>query len=459
MSYSKNAENLTLAKYLKIVSLTGVHSQLPNASDMWNYVSKTSKGELEGKETRFLIKKSFGTPSVGFTPVDGGNFPASVSSELEEGIARDKEMNLSVSVQHSLLSRAMKDIGRYAEPLVEELNDKTVALARILSASMFGDGSGVIGTVASVSISSGQAIVVLNTGNAVRGFVGWFEPFDRVQIVLAASTGTYTAKVSDTGVTPAYYSVESIDRENNRVTLKAYNSSNVALTIHASNHTIVAGDLILRKLNVSESGIIPVADFSAGIDMNQVSSYWNGLEAYCGLQDSGALKQVHNINLSGIYQTTKVDAGGDLIESHDLRSLFTKLFIATGRQFKYDTIRMAPEALDALVAANEVNRQFQSVEDGRTGFKKLGYVTSDVEVTFTGDEFCPLKRAYVIPTKDVLEYHGTKFDFVKVDGQKAFLGFNSEGYTKNTQQFMSGRGVFFVNRPSAVGIIHNFLVA
>jgi hypothetical protein len=455
MAASK-VSDLTLGNFLKIVSQNGVYNQLSESSEMWDYLKKMKAGNPDGRERRFALRQSYGSSAVSFLPVSGGEYPVAHQGTLVEGIMNWKDYALTIEVERTLIAKALSDMGRYGEPLAEEINAKTIAMSRELAKSLPQDGTGIIGEVSSVSDGGSYAIITLRSGNTARGFVGYFEPGDRVVI---ANPANGAARNYDTDVAPAYWEVKEIDRDNNIVQLQPKNSSHADVAFH-SGHTVADGDSIYRLGIHSDGGLIAKDSIVVGTtDLASVSSMWCGLEAYAGVIAAG--QKVNGITLNGVIKASAKDAGGSPLDVQHFQQLMSKIRIAVGAgRYKYDSAFMSYENLDKLVESREVDRRFNSIQDNKRGVAELGYVAGKDTLIFKPDEFVSHKRIYVLPKADVVQFFGSDFEFVKPDGgQKFFLAnstSSSGGHTRKIRAYMEGSGAINCIHPAAIGVIHNF---
>ena len=140
------ASDLTLGTMLKIVSKNGVHNNLSEDSAVWeNILKQHVEGDSKGRELRYLIRTALGSAAVGPIAVDGGQYKTGSQATISEATAQWKDFSATIEVEETLIKKASQDFDSYGQPLVDELDIKVIALSRILSASIFGDGTGVIG--------------------------------------------------------------------------------------------------------------------------------------------------------------------------------------------------------------------------------------------------------------------------------------------------------------------------
>lgn len=438
----------TLGNYLKIVSQNGVYSQLSEQSAMWKNTLKRKKGPAEGREIRYLLRSAYGAGAAQFVAVLGAvAYPDSHQATLVECTAWYKDFALTVEVERTLIAKALNDMSRYGEPLAEELKCKTVAMARMLSAAVYQDGTGVIGTVSSTSVTGGNLVVTLNTGNTARGHVGWGEFGDKVKF---ASTAGAAHDVTVSSGTISYYTIASIDRVNNKWTVSAYDANNTLLSITGAN-AVAATDLIYRK------GITP-NDTTA---ISTTGEYGTLSEAFVGLDsltaDDG--RKVFGTNMNAPIKGTRFDAGAVPIDSQHFQQTLSQQKVAVGEgAYKWTNAIMAPEVMDSLIESRETDRRFISMADNVRGSTGMGYQHGKDKVMFETDEYCPKTRIYMVPEGDVLQFRGADFEFVRPDGgQKFFLRPTSTGgHYRSVRAYMEGSGLLICVHPQAIGVIHNF---
>ena len=104
-----------------------------------------------------------------------------------------------------------------------------------MAADLYGDGTGVVGRVASVADNAAgdETVVTLNTDNAFSGHIGFFEFGD----LLSANEEDGTVATAPTLGSGTFFAwrVKSKDRPNDAVTLEPVDSSGAVLDLTASN--------------------------------------------------------------------------------------------------------------------------------------------------------------------------------------------------------------------------------
>ncbi len=443
--------DLTLGKFLKIVSKGVVYNNLSEDTSMWDLVKKMKKGPAEGRELRFLLRSGYGAGAVGFMPPTGGDYPTAHKSTVQEGLARYKDYALTVEVERTLIAKAISDFSKYGEPLADELRVKGIALSRMLSAAAYSDGTGVLATIGTTpTISSGSTTIILSSSDSARGFVGHIQLDDKV--LIKAADGTARTPTGGSG-TFSHYLVTAKDREANTVTLVSYNTLG-AVMANSGVGSAVAGEYIYKA---NQTTFNDLASISTN-DYNTISESIVGLESLSAKDG----RVVNGITMSGGVAGTRVDCGGAGIDSKWLQKLMSQVMINVGQgRYKYDRAMMAWETLDALVEAREVDRKFTDVKDNKRGVEGLGYIHGNNKLIFEQDEFCRKNRVIVAPNGDVLQFHGSDFDFVQAQpGQKFHVTPSANGgFQRSVSAMMEGNGALLSVHSPAIGMLHNFTIA
>jgi hypothetical protein len=448
MAVTKVSGN-TLGNMLKIVSKGGVVNNLSEDSAVWqNILKKHVGGDSKGRQLRYAVRTDLGSGAVGFLDVTGGAYLTGSQATVSEGIAEWKDFGATIEVDRTVIEKALQDFDSYGKPLVEELDLKSIALSRILSASIYADGTGVIAEAADAgSVSSAKVVFNVEPGDTARGFVGWAEEGDILMCVNPDGTDAHPTLSSGTF---SHYTVDSVDRDNNTITLQARNTAGTALDTTATG--VTDGDFLVRGKTADT-----FQDLSSigTTDYNTLSFAFTGLDSLT--QDDSRV--VNNITLSGNSTGSRRDASGNPIDSQDFQKVLSTLMRRAGKgRYKYDQALMAWETYDSLIESRETDRRFMSIDDDKRGVRGMAYVHGRNSVMFDPDEFCPKKRVYLVPDKGALQYHGTDFDFVTPNGNDKFhlKPDSSGGYDRTIQAFMEGSGALIATHNAAIGCIHNF---
>lgn len=436
----------TLGKYLKIVSQNGVYGQLSENSAVWRNILKRKKSAAEGRERRFLLRSAFGSASAQFVGVSGDVlYPSAHKATIQEGTALYKDFALTIEVERTLVAKALSDMSRYGAPLAEEMKCKTIAMARMLSAAVYQDGTGRIGEISSVAITSNNTVITLATANTSVGHIGWFDYGDKVKVY--SSAGVAQVPTTSAG-TPVYGVITNVDRVNDKVTLAWYDATDVLLVASAANQ-LSAGDFICRYgITANDWAAISTNDYGT------ISEAFVGFESL--FQDDS--RKVHGITLTNAVKGTRYDASNNPIDSQHFQALCSLMKVAVGEgAYKWQDAIMAPEVMDALVESRETDRRFTSLADNTRGVNGLGYQHGKDKILFQADEFCPKKRIYIVPNGDVIQFYGSDFEFVRPEGgDKFMLKPAAGGHYRTVRAYMEGSGLILCVHPQACGVLHNF---
>lgn len=456
MTYaSRNTvSNLDLASFLKIYQSNGVYNNLATQSDLWKYFLKQRVRGAEGRSLKYLLRTSYGPAAVQSLAISEGAYPAAQRSDLSEATAQYKDFGLTVSVPKSLVGKTGNDLVQYADPLTEELDAKAIAAARVMSAQMMGDGTGVIGVIEgtpTINTTTDVITIVLDTTNAAAGksHIGWFMEGDKIKVYNTSGT----QQSSDgTGASTGYMKVVTVDPDTDTITCQEYTSADALITDATAVSTLSDGDYIYRFGTTAN-------DYDGG---EAVSDYGTASECLAGLESLAADdgRTVHGLTMSGVLSGSWKDCGGAAIDPAHFQSALSKAKRRAGKgRYKYSQAFMFDTVYDALVEANETDRRFQVGDPGNRGFKSLGYQHGKDFVEFVTDEFVPKKRCWILPeAKDVLEMHGKDFEIVEANpGQKFHLGVNGDGLnTRTLKSYMEGSAVVICKHPAAVIALENF---
>lgn len=447
--------DMPLGLYLKIISRGAVYNTLNDESPMWEYFLRTLKTDVEaGGEERWNMRKSYGAAAFQFTGQLGSTpYPAGQKSGMAEAKAYYKDASVSIEVPISVLRQAQKDIGRYGAPIAEEVEAKGIASARGMSATLTQDGSGIIGEVASLTISSGKVVVQLKTTDAARSHIGWFVEEDKIKA--ARNSSGEQAATTNGGTAVDYWLVTDINRADEQVTLEAYSAAGVAIVTATNSSTDITASDFLRRYGTS--WVNPAA-ISSSTDYGLLTEQWAGLETLG--HDDGRL--VNNITMSGALKGSRYNCNGDLFESQHIQEALSNTKTRVGQnRYKYDSAFMAPEAYDLLVDSRESDRRFNASTDNVRGTNSLKYAHRKDNLEFETDEFIKKSRCFIVPNGDALFFNGSDFDFVNPEDSSAWnKKVNSSGqYTKEVVAHMEACGLFGAKHSAAITTIHGFVLS
>lgn len=453
MAFS-NISNLNLGDFLQIAFSEGIRNQLSEDFRDWEMIQQVKESDPNGRQLNFLFQSSLGPSAVQYrNPNFSASFPTAQQISSSEHTAVYKELDVTVELEYNLWNRAQKSPAKYAEPLAIEIQSKTIAAKRRLAADLYGDGTGVVGLVASAADNTGLAhvVITLNTANAFSGFVGLAEYGDL--LVAHEADGTAATAPTVTG-TFAAWRVKDKDRAADTVTLEAVDASGAVLPLTASN--LANTDYLYRV------GQPSIPDRTAIADYGSVTEVMAGLESLASKDG----RVIHGINMSGANGATVQDGGNVQFDVSMIQAVMDLAKVRVGQgAYSWKKLVAAPEAMAALIESRETDRRFNSVEDATKGTRKFCYQHGNDSIEVYTSEFVPKKRAYILPENKsskgkVLEFHSTDFEAVKMGGMGEFhlKPSSTGGHERKIVTYMESLQALICKHPAAIARIENFTV-
>lgn len=440
-----------LGKVATISFSEGIRSLLSQEHAEWEMVYINTKSDEISRQHQFSVQDSFGPASIQLrSPGANGPFPRAQSLSTKEGIAQFKEINASVSVPLSIIKALETRPGYVKDFLKMEIDSKGIASRRLMAQMFHGDGTGIIGTVASQSVVAGQAQVVHDV--ASRGHIGWFELGD---LLLAKSNAGAARTPSLSSGTFYAYKVVNKVRATDTVTLQAVDANEAPLVVTATN--LVATDYFIRV------GQPTAPDLTSSIsDYGTVTEAIPGLESLCAADG----RVVHQLTMTGALASTVKDGGAAPLDVPMIDQLVSDVKTNVGAsRYNYKMMLMAQESRSALVEAHEVDRRFVTAEDATTGVKKYFFQHGDSSIALKTSEFNRKDRVWILPEKKggekIFEYRGTDFMDAAIPGQSKFAYAPSATaglYDRSVVTFMVAYGTMICHHARAVGRLENFTV-
>lgn len=462
MAY-QNISDLQLGKALQIHFTNGIRNQLSRDYRDYEQVKMAKVSGVQPREIRFLFQTSLGAAAIQAANPGVSNraFPLAQQITQSEHIALVKEWHATIEIEYNLWKRAKASPeARYLEPLANEMESKQLAIKRQLAKELYGDGTGVYGTLpansaAVTSPASNRLVFTLSSADTARGHVGWFELGDI--FVLKSATGGASALDTNLTTEPVYWKVISRDRKNNKVVMQGLDANFAPVSNITSVTTQPAAGEVFYRFG---QPTIP--------NLSAISDYGSATEIMAGLETLAAAdgRIVHGITMEGATAGTEVDAGGAALDVMHIHSLLDNLKVNVGQGvYKWPKLCMAPEAAAVLIEAREVDRRFISVEDNKRGLRYFAYNHGDDTIECYSSEYVPFKRAYALPearngSDKVLEFHGLEFEPVKFNDSSVFQlkPSSSGGHVATMVSYMTGSGVLIAKHPAAIGRLRNFTI-
>lgn len=457
MAYS-NVDQLNLGNLLQIVFSNGVRNQISQDFRDFEMVKRAKVGSSVARELRFMFQTSFGPAAIQYRNpgTSGRSYPDAQQATVSEYTAKFKELNSTIELEYNLWDRARKSPEKYAEPLSLEIDAKTSAAKRRIAADLYGDGTGVVGTVASAAITSpasDQVTFTLQNTNTSRGHVGFFEYGDI--LALKATAGGASALDTNLATEPVYWKVISKDnREQNQVVLQGLTAALASAgTITAITTPPTSGDVFYRYGQPTFPNLTSISDYGTATEVMA------GLESLV----AGDGRVVHGITMSGATAGTRQSAGGNPIDVKWIQKLMDKTKINVGQdRYRWKLMSMAPETQSSFIESRETDRRFTTLEDNKRGTKSFGYQHGNDTLECYTTEYCPPKRIYVLPEtkagEKVIEFHGSDFETVKGQGMGDFhlKPGSGGGYVNTMVSYLSAIGVMISKHSASVGVVEDF---
>ena len=437
--------NLPLGQFLQIAFTQGVFNQLNQTFPDFEMVKKFRVGDPNWRQQNFLLQTSLGPAAVQYrNPNFSSAFPAAQRIGIGEKTAVAKEIDATVEIEYNLYKKALNSPLKYAEPLALEMQSKAIAAKRRIAADLYGDGSGVVGTVASVSVVNEKLEVVLSTAVDARGHIGFFEYDDL--LIFATEAGVAQAALPATAVA---FRVVSRSRKQNKVVLAGVDANGNDVTLTGVN-LIDAGDLIYR------AGQETIPDLSAAIsDYGLLTEVFPGLETLLAADG----RVVHGITMSGATAGTVVEAT-TVLTLPDVQEAMSNAKIAVGQGlYKWNMLVASPEQRDALIESAETDRRFMVADNPKRGGKSFVFQHENDTLEVIASEYCPKTRAYALPNQSagksaMMQLYFTEMAPVDVGGGKLHLKpASGGGHERRIASYMEGYLSLLCTHPAAGVVI------
>lgn len=427
---------LPLGLLIQIAFSNGIRNQISTDYRDYEMVKRAKVGNSLARELRFMFQTSLGPAAIQYANpgTASRSFPGSQNVSLQEYAAVLKEMDATIEVDYGTFDRARKNPEKYGEPIQIELESKLSAAKRRLAADLYGDGTGVVGTISAASaLSSSRTTITLNT--AGRGHVGFFEYNDLLVAKTTAGAASATAITS-------VWSVESKNRDTNQVVLVLVSGTAAAPS---------AGEVLYRAGQPTFPNLGSISDYGTA---TQVIAGLESLAAWDG-------RVVHGITMSGATAATRYDAGGNPLDVKHIQKLMSAVKLAVGQdRYRWKMLTMAPESHATLIESRETDRRFQTIDDNKRGVKFFAYVHGNDVLECNESEFCPQDKIYCLPEtkggEKVLEFHGSDFETVKGQDMTDFHLKVDGGYRNSMVSYLNAKGVLICKHPASIGVISGF---
>lgn len=447
MAFSNiDSNSIPLGLILQIAFSDGIRNQISTDFRDFEMVKRAKVSGSLPRELRFMFQTSLGAAAIQYANPGAGAgrlFPNSQQAKIQENTAVMKELQATIELEYNLFDRARKSPERYGQPLEIEINSKMSAAKRRLAADLYGDGSGIVGTISSgTAVSGGLTVITLSSSDSAKGHIGFFEYYD----LLVARTLVGGPSAPDVGpATTTIWQVVDKDRSANTVTLQFVSGTSVKPG---------DGEVLYR-----------VGQPTKDINWTTQTNYTSATEVMAGLESLTANdgRLVHSITMSGPTGGSRYNAGGNPLDVKHIQKMLDQVKLSVGQdRYRWKALHMAPESHASLIESRETDRRFQTVEDNKRGVKFFAYIHGNDTLECVTSEYVPQNRIYCLPEtkagEKVLEFHGSDFETVKGQDMSDFhLKVGGSGYTNAMVSFLLSTGVFICQHPKSIGVIHNFV--
>lgn len=443
---------LPLGKFLQIAFTSGVFNQLNKTFADFEMVKKYRVGDPNWREQRFLLQTSLGPSAIQYAnPNFTSSFPKAQRVGISEKIAVSKELDATVEIEYNLYKKALNSPLKYAEPLALEMQSKAIATKRRIAADLYGDGTGVIGTVgaAGATVVGTKVEISVSSASNKRGHVGLFEYGDL--LIPRAADGT---AVLPAGC--ASLRVYSRSRKTDKVVCEGISASGAVVDLTGVDVSAIVADTLVYR-----AGQTDVPDLSVAVaDYGLVSNVFAGYESL--LANDG--RKVHGIEMSGITAATRLDCAGTDIALKFVQEALSEAKVAVGQGlYSWDMLVMAPEARDSLVEADEDKRRLTVSDSKRVqGAKAFIFQHENDTLEVISSEYCHKKRAYSLPKQSagqsaMMQLYFTDMTPVDVGSGKLHLKpADGGGHERRIASYMEGQLCLLCTHPAAGIVLENF---
>ena len=418
--------------------------QLAQHNDLWKYIQKNIKKDAsDGKRLIRPLKTKRGVAGIKNISYNG-SFASKRVATYVQLIAEAKYITAHIEVPYTIIQAGKKERGAFIRPMESEISDKQEGTAMQLSRQALGDGSGIIGTVASITDNGDDGDMVLSEADDKEGHVRWIEVNDELVIYVSAADDTAVTDMVASG-TFSYFKVNSVVESTNTINVTPYNSSDAALAFDAgsfaANNVLVRADLTFN-------------DNAAVTNHNDVCQEITGLEVI--VDEDG---KVHNIDRSTSPQYGSfVEKGANNLLSTDMfRSACTG---AKKRGGKPKVAVMSDDVYNRFCDIAEEDKRLQNVNSAVLGMEVSGYKCSYGTVEFVLEYYCRDDRIFLIEGESI-ELYGDDFKFFEDPESGKVLRIassSSGGYSPDFSAELFGTMELFGTKPAANARIEGFRI-
>ena len=456
--------NVSLGNLAQILFSKGFTSQMNRTFRDYESVlvnMKTGSATTE-RSYQYLLLTALGANSVQWQSQGTSNvaFPSGDVGTTQEVTALMKKIQATIEIDLNMWNRVRAAQAKYVDnPLALEIQSKLDVVKREQAKALYGDGTGVLGVIASSSAVSGKAVVVLSTADTAvgGGNTNWFEIG---QIIAFCDKDGVAVPLSNQG-TVVQFRVVSTARKTNTLVLEGQTIAGAVVSV--TDITGLAAGVFAYPKSVLQATTLIGPDRDTSIDFGTVTPVMAGLESLAATDG----RSVFGVTMSGQLGGSQFDHGAAIFDVSAIEESMNETEQNVGyNKYKYDNLIMPYNAYSALLEGKEADRRFNSVEDSVRGGRKFVYQYGDQSLDCIKSYFCPFNRIYSLPkpcqgemgeSGYALELRGVEFRDVMLGANKEFLKVNSSGqYVNMLQSFLEGWSVLIAKQPAAINMIRNF---
>lgn len=428
----------------------------------WENVKRVRVSGHDPRSILYSLNKSFGSGGVQPGPRGKTALPVAQSSSYQECEARLKRLYSAIEIDLDLWEGAKVTPNKYADPLAQEIKNKSTAQLQYLSGMINRDGSGILATVESVSGLKLNFEKAPSCGGAGANHLSYNEVYAVVRADGSESLVAGKKYLSGPAHIIGLVEVFDIERNggDNYAEVEVYSGDTAAVGVSGSESLLISAvsDIEVGDVICKLGAIVPkeyaesAASFARPVD-KELALLGNEIGGFYAIaNDDGAT--YNGVTAEGSTKVSAIDASEELADLDQLQRMMNKLVSKMGSRYKYDQMLVSPGIERTFLQAQESDRRLVSHTDKERGFDGFGFKTNGQTLACQVSQFAFLQEINVVPKdlKGVVQMHGTEYKEIAVDSQKTFLKTrDGGGYETALQKYMYATMTFICPNPAAMG--------
>ena len=410
-----------------------------------------------------------GFDDVGF--IEGKYRLKEMNSVLEFGLKELKYLDQAMRSGKGLSSGAFTSASDFVATVI---NAKVNVMNHRVMTDIFGDGTGVVGTISSIDksdIANGNLVLTLSDAYNARGSTTFMRL--GASIVVAEADATLMTFTGVAAASATRLHVVDFDKLAHTVTCKIV-GENKAVVTGLTDTSIAATHLCyFGSKTLAAAGRIQIPDLSGAIgDYDLISDHLCGLRSI--ISADGRL--VQGLTRSGQTKSIVLDYAGAAIDAKAFPKLINRLGARWNgyEQFKFKKFIIADHVLQHLIDSSQSDRRIVASNQayyGATQFEVWeGQSGQQGPMLFVPSVFCPEQDIMTIPEKGDAEVSPLVFAFEDpqsvFDGSEGVAGHggflpkpNSAGYDNAVLKYEELRLGLYSKMPAGLGKITHFALS